>query len=66
IQRLKNHVDTIEDVANFFSQVIKKLPNVVHQCPEEAFILFIEFIKIGIQLHEQGTLKSISTFTVSG
>ncbi|CAF3635011.1 unnamed protein product [Rotaria socialis] len=63
IQRLKNHVDTIEDVANFFSQVIKKLPNVVHQCPEEAFILFIEFIKIGIQLHEQGTLKSISTFT---
>ncbi|CAF4896791.1 unnamed protein product, partial [Rotaria socialis] len=52
--------------ANFFSQVIKKLPNVVHQCPEEAFILFIEFIKIGIQLHEQGTLKSISTFTVSG
>jgi hypothetical protein len=45
IQQLKNHVDTIEDVANFFSQVIKKLPNVLHQCPEEAFILLIQFSK---------------------
>ncbi|CAF4361712.1 unnamed protein product, partial [Rotaria sp. Silwood2] len=63
MQWLKNHVDMVEDVANFFSQVIKKLPNIIHQCPDEEFILFIELIKNGIQLHEPGTLKSISTFT---
>ncbi|CAF3591778.1 unnamed protein product [Rotaria sordida] len=63
IQWLKNHVDIVEDVANFFSQVIKKLPNIIHQCPDEVFILFIQLIKNGIQLHEPGTLKSISTFT---
>ncbi|CAF3613583.1 unnamed protein product [Rotaria sp. Silwood1] len=63
IQWLKNHVDMIEDIANFFSQIIKKLPNIIHQCPDETFILFIQLIKYGIQLHEPGTLKSISTFT---
>ncbi|CAF1253446.1 unnamed protein product [Adineta steineri] len=62
IQWLKDHVDTVEDIANFFGQIIKKLPNVIHHCPDEAYVLFIQFMKNGIQLHEQGALKSISTF----
>ncbi|UJR22249.1 hypothetical protein I4U23_025310 [Adineta vaga] len=60
---LKNHVDIAEDVANFFAQIIKKLPNIVRSCPNEAFVLLIEFMNKGIQLHEQGTLKSISTLS---
>ncbi|CAF1103848.1 unnamed protein product [Rotaria sp. Silwood1] len=48
---------------NFVRNIIKKLPNIIHQCPDETFILFIQLIKYGIQLHEPGTLKSISTFT---
>ncbi|CAF0748655.1 unnamed protein product [Adineta ricciae] len=58
---LRNHVDTVEDVANFFAQIIKKLPAVVHHCPDEAFVLFIQFMKHGIQMHEQGVSRSIST-----
>jgi hypothetical protein len=45
IQWLKNHVDIVEDFANFLIQVIKKLPNVVHHCPNEAFVLLFQFGK---------------------
>ena len=46
IQWLKNHVDIVEDFANFLIQVIKKLPVVVHHCPNEAFVLLFQFGKI--------------------
>ncbi|CAF0734212.1 unnamed protein product [Adineta ricciae] len=63
IQWLKNHVDIVEDFANFLIQVIKKLPHVVHHCPNEAFILLFQFVKSGLQLHEQTTLRSVIMFT---
>lgn len=63
LQWLKNHVDIVEDFANFLIQVIKKLPQVVHQCPTEALALLLQFIKCGLQLHEQTTLRSVTMFT---
>ncbi|CAF1155266.1 unnamed protein product [Rotaria magnacalcarata] len=63
IQWLKNHVDIVEDFANFLIQIIKKLPAVVHHCPNEAFVLLFQFVKTGLQLHEQATLRSITMFT---
>jgi hypothetical protein len=64
IQWLKNHVDIVEDFANFliqvnssflnkllflvFIQVIKKVPTVVHHCPNEAFVLLFQFGKFDI------------------
>ncbi|CAF0722801.1 unnamed protein product [Didymodactylos carnosus] len=59
---LKNHVDIVEDFANFLIQVIKKLPHVVNRCPNEALVLLFEFVKNGIQLHEQSTLRSVTMF----
>ncbi|CAF5089307.1 unnamed protein product, partial [Rotaria socialis] len=44
--------------------IIKKLPAVVHHCPNEAFVLLFQFVKTGLQLHEQTTLRSITMFTV--
>ncbi|CAF4123113.1 unnamed protein product [Rotaria sp. Silwood2] len=63
IQWLKDHVDIVEDFANFLIQIIKKLPTVVHHCPNEAFVLLFQFVKSGLQLHEQATLRSIIMFT---
>lgn len=50
LQWLKNHVDIVEDFANFLIQVIKKLPHVVHHCPKEAFVLLFQFGK-SIEIH---------------
>ncbi|CAF1247363.1 unnamed protein product, partial [Didymodactylos carnosus] len=60
---LKNNVDIVEDFANFLTQVIKKLPHVVNRCPVEALALLFEFVKNGIQLHEQLPLRSVTMFT---
>ncbi|CAF1317355.1 unnamed protein product, partial [Didymodactylos carnosus] len=60
---LKNNVDIVEDFANFLTQIIKKLPHVVSRCPIEALVLLFEFVKNGIQLHEQLPLRSVTMFT---